>query len=148
MPPTKMKLVSSLPARRRGIPGLEPTGHFLASSCEPSASSKHATQEMYSRLKHHLTSRASRVKITTQCICSEGGVELQCDELSLSSTHSPQYALHCWSPTRVLNPTYSTPQRALVFWSAHYLWVQRSRTQKPPGIIAGLERARVYLHSC
>ena len=72
MPPTKMKLVSFLPARRRGIPGLEPTGHFLASSCEPSASSKHATQEMYSRLKHHLTSRASRVKS-------------KCDQLTLST---------------------------------------------------------------
>ena len=35
-----------------------------------------------------------RITIITQCICSEGGVELQCDELSLSSTHSPQYALH------------------------------------------------------
>ena len=36
-----------------------------------------------------------RITITTQCICSEGGVELQCDELSQSSTHSTQYALHC-----------------------------------------------------
>ena len=36
-----------------------------------------------------------RITITTQCICSGGGVELQCDYLSQSSTYCPQYALQC-----------------------------------------------------